>query len=117
MAKLWEGRFSKALDSAAESFNSSIDFDCRMWKEDITGSVAHAQMLMAQEIIKPEDTQSIVSGLNEIYSDIENGKLKINPRSEDIHSFVEAELGNRIGKIAKFLHTARSQNDQVALDF
>jgi argininosuccinate lyase len=74
-------------------------------------------MLMAQEIIKPEDAQSIVSGLNEIYSDIENGKLKINPRSEDIHSFVEAELGNRIGKIAKFLHTARSQNDQVALDF
>ncbi len=117
MAKLWEGRFSKALDSAAESLNSSIDFDCRMWKEDITGSVAHAQMLMAQEIIKPEDAQSIVSGLNEIYSDIENGKLKINPRSEDIHSFVEAELGNRIGKIAKFLHTARSRNDQVALDF
>lgn len=117
MAKLWEGRFSKALDAAADSFNSSISFDSRMWKEDITGSIAHAKMLKACKIIPSEDAESIISGLKGIYSDLENGKLEIDPMSKDIHSFVEAELGNRIGTTAKFLHTARSRNDQVALDF
>ena len=96
MAKLWEGRFSKALDAAADSFNSSISFDSRMWKEDITGSIAHAKMLKACKIIPSEDAESIISGLKGIYSDLENGKLEIDPMSKDIHSFVEAELGNRI---------------------
>lgn len=114
--QLWQGRFQKALDPKTNDFNSSIAFDSRMYKEDIDGSIAHATMLCAQEIISPDDLAKIVDGLNAIKAEIENGTLEIDPNSEDIHTFVEGELTNRIGSAGKRLHTARSRNDQVALD-
>lgn len=114
--QLWQGRFQKALDPKTNDFNSSIAFDSRMYKEDIDGSIAHATMLCAQEIISPDDLAKIVDGLNAIKTEIENGTLEIDPNSEDIHTFVEGELTNRIGSAGKRLHTARSRNDQVALD-
>ncbi len=116
MAKLWAGRFSKELDKIAEDFNSSIRFDSRMYRQDITGSMAHAAMLGAKGIISRNDADKIISGLQGILADIEAGKLSINMESEDIHSFVEGELTARIGDAGKRLHTARSRNDQVALD-
>ena len=114
--KLWAGRFSKALDENANDYNASIRFDKRMYKEDITGSMAHAAMLSATGIISHEDGETIQAGLEGILNDIESGALEIDLSCEDIHSFVEQELTRRIGDTGKRLHTARSRNDQVAVD-
>lgn len=114
--KLWASNFHKALDKQADDFNSSISFDSRMYRQDITGSIAHARMLSRQGIITAHDCEKIVSGLEGILTDIEAGILEISPEAEDIHSFVEGELTARIGDAGKCLHTARSRNDQVALD-
>ncbi len=114
--KLWASNFHKALDKQADDFNSSISFDSRMYRQDITGSIAHARMLGKQGIITAADCEAIVSGLEGILADIEAGALEISPDAEDIHSFVEGELTSRIGDAGKRLHTARSRNDQVALD-
>ena len=116
MAKMWEGRFSKALDQQADDFNSSIHFDCRMFRQDIKGSMAHAAMLSAQGIIPAADADTIIAELEKILADLESGALAIDMAAEDIHMFVEAELTKRIGDTGKKLHTARSRNDQVALD-
>ena len=113
---MWAGRFAKALDSKADDFNSSIRFDCKMYRQDITGSIAHANMLAKQGIISEEDKTLIVDGLVEILADIDSGKLEFDMGCEDIHMFVESELTKRIGDAGKRLHTARSRNDQVALD-
>ena len=114
--QLWQGRFQKALDPKTNDFNSSIRFDSRMFREDIAGSIAHATMLCAQGIISSEDLADILEGLQAIREDIESGKLEIDPNAEDIHTFVEGELTARVGSAGKRLHTARSRNDQVALD-
>lgn len=114
--KLWAGRFSKEADKITNDFNASIGTDKRMYREDIEGSIAHAAMLGKQGIISPEDADAIIGGLNEIKSEIESGRLEIDPTAEDIHTFVEGELTRRIGDAGKRLHTARSRNDQVALD-
>ena len=116
MEKLWAGRFTKELDKIAFGFNSSIDVDCRMYKQDIIGSIAHASMLSKQGIISDDESKAIIKGLEEILVDIESSKLEISREAEDIHSFVEGELTSRIGDAGKRLHTARSRNDQVALD-
>ncbi len=116
MAKMWEGRFSKALDQQADDFNSSIHFDSRMFRQDIKGSMAHAAMLAAKGIIGNEDADAIIAELGNILQDIESGKLPIDMTAEDIHMFVEAELTKRLGDVGKRLHTARSRNDQVAVD-
>ena len=116
MDKMWAGRFEKALDKQADDFNSSIHFDCRMYKQDITGSMVHATMLARQGIISNDEAEVIIDGLSGILEDIENGVLAIDMDAEDIHMFVEAELTKRIGDTGKKLHTARSRNDQVALD-
>lgn len=114
--QLWQGRFQKALDPKTNDFNSSIRFDSRMFREDIAGSIAHATMLCAQGIISSEDLADILEGLQAIREDIESGKLEIDPNAEDIHTFVEGALTARVGAAGKRLHTARSRNDQVALD-
>ena len=116
MAKMWAGLTSGVTDSVADDFNSSISFDSRMYRQDITGSIAHAAMLSAQGIITPEDKEKLTEGLLSILEDIDGGALQIDPLSEDIHMFVEQELTKRIGDTGKKLHTARSRNDQVALD-
>ncbi len=116
MEKMWAGRFQKALDKEADDFNSSIHFDCKMYKQDIKGSIAHAKMLCKQGIISEEEKDILVNGLNSILTDIEKGDLQIDMLAEDIHMFVEAELTKRVGDTGKKLHTARSRNDQVALD-
>ncbi len=116
MDKMWAGRFQKALDKQADDFNSSIHFDCRMYKQDITGSIVHAKMLSRQGIITSDECESIIEGLSGILADIQNGNLEIDMDAEDIHMFVESELTRRIGDNGKKLHTARSRNDQVALD-
>ena len=116
MAMMWAGRFSKEVDSKVNAFNSSISFDARMYRQDIQGSIAHAAMLGEQGIIAMEDSLELIGGLKEILADIENGKLEIDPNAEDIHMFIEAELTRRLGDVGKRLHTARSRNDQVALD-
>ncbi len=116
MDKMWAGRFSKALDKQADDFNSSIHFDSRMYKQDIIGSMAHAIMLCRQGIISDIEEKQIQKGLSGILEDIENGSLEIDMNAEDIHMFVESELTQRIGDAGKKLHTARSRNDQVALD-
>lgn len=116
MDKMWAGRFQKALDREADDFNSSIHFDARMYRQDITGSIAHAKMLMKCGILSEEDTELIVSGLTEILADLESGVLAVDENAEDIHMFVEGELTSRIGEAGKRLHTARSRNDQVAVD-
>ena len=116
MAQLWKGRFKKELAKETNDFNASIHFDSRMYKEDITGSMAHATMLGACGIIEKSESEKIVQGLSEILADIESGKLAIDPAAEDIHTFVEGELTARLGQAGKRLHTARSRNDQVALD-
>ncbi len=113
---MWEGRFSKTLDKRTNDFNSSIRFDYKMYKEDIEGSIAHAKMLAKQHIIEKDDESKIIFGLNSILKDIENASLEFDPNAEDIHMFIEAELTKRIGQSGKKLHTARSRNDQVALD-
>ena len=116
MEKMWAGRFAKSLDSKADDFNSSIRFDCKMYKQDIIGSIAHAEMLAKQNIISEDDCAAITDGLSSILADIESGALEFDMSCEDIHMFVEAELTKRIGDAGKRLHTARSRNDQVALD-
>ena len=113
---MWSGRFSKELDSIADDFNSSIRFDSRMYAQDIKGSLAHAAMLAKQGIITESDLDMISDGLCAILADIDAGKLEIDMRAEDIHMFIEGELTKRIGDVGKKLHTARSRNDQVALD-
>ena len=115
MSKLWEGRLEDT-SLLTDKFNSSISFDCRLFKEDIDGSIAHARMLEKQGIITTDDAEKIVSGLNEIKTEIIDGRLEIDQNAEDIHTFVEQELTKRIGDAGKKLHTARSRNDQVALD-
>ncbi len=116
MNKMWAGRFLKQLDSQADDFNSSIRFDSKMFKQDITGSLVHAEMLKKQGIISADEAEKIENGLSEILCDLEEGKLEIDMTAEDIHMFVEQELTARIGDAGKRLHTARSRNDQVALD-
>ena len=113
---MWAGRFLKQLDSQADDFNSSIRFDSKMFKQDITGSLVHAEMLKKQGIISVDEAEKIKKGLSEILCDLEDGKLEIDMTAEDIHMFVEQELTARIGDAGKRLHTARSRNDQVALD-
>ena len=114
--KMWAGRFTKEIDERVNDFNSSISFDARMYKQDVEGSVAHATMLGECGIIDIEESKKIVEGLKGILADIESGKLQFDPTAEDIHMFVEAELTARLGDTGKRLHTARSRNDQVALD-
>lgn len=116
MAKLWAGVTNAEVDKIADDFNSSISFDQKLYKQDITGSMAHAMMLGATGIISQQESQTLISGLNGILQDIEDGKLKIDLSAEDIHTFVEQELTSRLGDVGKKLHTARSRNDQVALD-
>ena len=116
MAILWGGRFTKDNDKEMFDFNESLSFDKRLYKVDITGSLAHAEMLGKQGIISIEEAEDITKGLKSILGDIESGSLKIDSEAEDIHSFVEAELIKRIGDTGKKLHTGRSRNDQVALD-
>ncbi len=116
MDKMWAGRFQKALDKEADDFNSSIHFDCKMYKQDITGSIAHAEMLAKQGIITANEMETLVEGLGGILDDLNNGTLQFDMDAEDIHMFVEAELTKRVGDVGKKLHTARSRNDQVALD-
>lgn len=116
MAKLWAGRFQKETDLMVNDFNSSIMFDCRLYKEDIEGSIAHATMLGEQGIISEEDSKKIVDELHKILEDIESGKIEFSVEYEDIHMNVERILTDRIGDAGKRLHTARSRNDQVALD-
>ncbi len=116
MAKMWAGRFSKEVDEKVNDFNSSIRFDARMYKQDIEGSIAHATMLGEAGIINTNESKEIILGLQGILADIENGALEFDPSAEDVHMFVEAELTKRIGNAGKRLHTARSRNDQVALD-
>ena len=113
---MWEGRTDGATDAAADGFNSSVSFDFRMYREDIAGSVAHAGMLAGCGIITPDEADRIIEGLGGILADIDAGRLKADPACEDVHMFVEAELTARIGDAGKKLHTARSRNDQVALD-
>ena len=115
MAKLWTGRFAKETDHSLDVLNASLPFDRRLYRQDITGSIAHAKMLARQSIISEADGEAIVKGLQSILTDIEAGTL-VMEGAEDIHSFVEQELTNRIGDAGKRLHTARSRNDQVALD-
>ena len=114
--KMWAGRFSKEVDEKVNDFNSSIKFDARMYKQDIEGSIAHATMLGEAGIIEITESKTIIIGLEGILSDIESGKLEFDPTAEDIHMFIEAELTLRVGDAGKRLHTARSRNDQVALD-
>lgn len=113
---MWAGRFSKQVDDTVNAFNSSIVFDGRMYKHDILGSIAHAAMLGDCGIIPKDDSVKIINELKKISADIENGSLLLDPSAEDIHMFIEAELTKRIGDVGKRLHTARSRNDQVALD-
>ncbi|MDE7244609.1 MAG: argininosuccinate lyase, partial [Oscillospiraceae bacterium] len=114
--KLWGGRFRKETDSLVNDFNSSIQFDFRLYREDIEGSLAHAAMLAKQGIISQEDEEQIRQGLEGILADIEAGKIEFTADNEDIHMNVEALLTERIGAAGKRLHTARSRNDQVAVD-
>lgn len=114
--KIWAGRFTKETDKIVNDFNSSISFDARMYREDIEGSIAHATMLGECGIIDLNESKAIVEGLKNILNEIENGKLEFDFNAEDIHSFIEAKLTERLGDTGKRLHTARSRNDQVALD-
>lgn len=114
--KLWTGRFKKEISKTTNDFNSSISFDSRMYREDIEGSIAHAEMLGQCGIITKEESKDIQRGLKGILEDIENGVLKIDMEAEDIHTFIEGELTKRLGDNGKRLHTARSRNDQVAVD-
>ena len=114
--KLWGGRFTKETDKLVYNFNASISFDQKFFRQDIQGSIAHATMLGAQGIISKDDSEKIVAGLKSILEDIESGKLEITDEYEDIHTFVEANLIERVGDAGKRLHTGRSRNDQVALD-
>ena len=114
--KLWGGRFTKATDKNVEAFNASIQFDCRMYAEDICGSIAHATMLARQGIISDEDKDAIVNGLKQIFEQIEHDEFEFSIELEDIHMNIEKRLTDAIGEAGKRLHTGRSRNDQVALD-
>lgn len=116
MANLWGGRFTKATDADVFAFNASINFDKRLYSQDITGSIAHVKMLAKQGILEASESERIVSALSDILSEIDNKTLEIDTSYEDIHSFVEAVLTQRLGDLGKKLHTGRSRNDQVALD-
>ena len=116
MGKMWAGRTSGKTDQIADDFNSSIHFDCRMYRQDIRGSMAHAAMLAKQGIITSKEGEELICGLGGILEDLENGTLEFDLTCEDIHMFVEQELTQRLGDLGKKLHTARSRNDQVALD-
>ena len=115
--KLWAGRFQKETDTLVNDFNASINFDARLYRQDITGSIAHATMLGEQGIIPKEDAQAIINGLKAILSDIEGGGVEFSLENEDIHMNIETILTQRIGEAGKRLHTGRSRNDQVAVDF
>ena len=117
MAKMWTGRTDGVTSKIADDFNSSISFDSKMYKEDIEGSIAHAMMLAKQGIISESEKNCLIDGLSSILEDLESGKLEIDLTAEDIHMFVEQVLTDRVGDTGKKLHTARSRNDQVALDF
>ena len=114
--KLWAGRFQKETDDRVNSFNTSLPFDKRMYAHDIAGSMAHAKMLAATGIITADDAEKILKGLTAIRADVDSGKLTLDNDAEDVHMFIEAELTARIGDAGKRLHTARSRNDQVAVD-
>ena len=114
--KLWGGRFTKETNQLVHNFNASLSFDQKFFEEDIDGSIAHVTMLARQRILTEEDKTAIINGLNGIREDIKSGALAIGEEHEDIHSFVEAHLTERIGDAGKRLHTGRSRNDQVALD-
>ncbi len=114
--KLWAGRFQKETDTLVNDFNSSIGFDARLYGQDIAGSIAHARMLGERGIIEAHEADTIVSGLQAILSDIEAGQVEFSLDNEDIHMNIEAELTRRVGEAGKRLHTARSRNDQVAVD-
>ena len=114
--KLWGGRFTKETDKLVNNFNASISFDQKFFRQDIRGSIAHAKMLGASGIITQQESDEIIQGLEGILGDIEEGRLVINDEYEDIHTFMEATLIERIGDAGKKLHTGRSRNDQVALD-
>ena len=114
--KLWGGRFEKSTDGMVDDFHSSITFDQRLYRQDITGSIAHATMLDEQGVIPKEDADAIVQGLKDLLADIDAGKVTFMLDAEDIHMNVETLLTERIGQAAKRLHTGRSRNDQVALD-
>ena len=116
MAKMWAGRTSGEVSSIADDFNSSISFDCKLYTQDITGSMAHAAMLGAQGIITAQEADALIQGLEGILQDLDSGKLEVDYTCEDIHMFVEQVLTQRLGDVGKKLHTARSRNDQVALD-
>ena len=116
MAKMWAGRTDGQTDRLADDFNSSIGFDCRMYRQDITGSMAHAAMLGATGILPKADADTLIDGLQTVLDDLGSGKLQFDPACEDIHMFVEQVLTERLGDVGKKLHTARSRNDQVALD-
>ncbi len=115
--KLWAGRFQKETNTLVNDFNASINFDARLYKQDITGSIAHATMLGEQGIISPGDAQAIIAGLKQILSEIEGGGVEFSLENEDIHMNIETILTQRIGEAGKRLHTGRSRNDQVAVDF
>ena len=114
--KLWGGRFTKEENQLVHNFNESLSFDHRFYRQDIEGSIAHVTMLARQGIVTQEDRDRIVAGLQGILEDIKSGRLEFTAEYEDIHSFVEAKLTERIGEAGKRLHTGRSRNDQVALD-
>ena len=116
MEKMWAGRFQKALDKKADDFNSSIRFDYRMYAQDVKGSMAHAAMLARQGILPQPEVDTIIDGLEGILKDLESGALQVDMNAEDVHMFIEGELTKRIGDAGKRLHTARSRNDQVAVD-
>ena len=116
MEKMWAGRTAGQTDTIADDFNSSIRFDCRMYRQDITGSMAHAAMLGAQGIISQKEADQLIDGLQGILEDLDSGALEFDMGCEDIHMFVEQVLTQRLGDVGKKLHTARSRNDQVALD-
>ena len=116
MAQLWGGRFTKETDKLVYNFNASISFDQKFYRQDIRGSIAHVTMLAKQGILTEEERDQIIAGLKGILKDVEEGTLLITDEYEDIHSFVEANLIDRIGDVGKKLHTGRSRNDQVALD-
>ena len=115
MAKMWAGRTSGEVSSIADDFNSSIHFDCKLYQQDITGSMAHAAMLGAQGILTQQEADTLIEGLQGILDDLKSGKLDFDYTCEDIHMFVEQVLTQRLGDVGKKLHTARSRNDQVAL--
>ena len=116
MAQLWGGRFTKETDQLVYRFNASISFDQKFYRQDMEGSMAHVRMLAKQGILTEEERDKILEGIKGILADVESGKLQITDQYEDIHSFVEANLIDRIGDAGKKLHTGRSRNDQVALD-